>query len=87
VGRGRGAQLQTQIIAIPLRAKPNHIQREKYGTTFPHKRGQVTGVWGKWNKEQFHKLYSPTNIIRVIKLMRMKCRTLGRELLHGAEPS
>jgi hypothetical protein len=46
-GIGHRAQLQTQIIAIRLRAKPNHIQQQIYGTTFGHKRGSSNRSLGK----------------------------------------
>jgi hypothetical protein len=31
------------------------------------KREEVTGGWGKLRSEEFHNLYAPSNIIRVIE--------------------
>jgi hypothetical protein len=36
------------------------------------KRKEVTGRWRKLNNEDLHKLYSPLNIIRVIRSRRMR---------------
>jgi hypothetical protein len=39
---------------------------------FGPKRDEVTGVWRKLHNEKFHDLYSSPNILRVIKLRRMR---------------
>jgi hypothetical protein len=40
---------------------------------FRPKRGEWTGGWRKLHNEKLHNLYSSPNIIRMIKLRRMKC--------------
>jgi hypothetical protein len=39
---------------------------------FGPKRDEVIGVWGKLHNEELHKLFSLLNIIRMIKLRRMR---------------
>jgi hypothetical protein len=39
---------------------------------FGPKRDEVTGDWRKLHNEELHNLYSSPNIIRMIKLMRMR---------------
>jgi hypothetical protein len=39
---------------------------------FGAKRGEVTGDWRKLHNEELHNLYSSPNIIRMIKLRRMR---------------
>jgi cytoplasmic iron level regulating protein YaaA (DUF328/UPF0246 family) len=40
--------------------------------TFGPKRDEVIGAWRKLNNEELHNLYSSSNIIRMIKSMRMR---------------
>jgi hypothetical protein len=37
------------------------------------KRGEVTGEWRKLHSEKLHILYSSPNVIRQLKLRRMRC--------------
>jgi hypothetical protein len=37
------------------------------------KRGEVTGEWRKLHSEELHILYSSPNVIRQLKLRRMRC--------------
>jgi hypothetical protein len=39
---------------------------------FGPKRDEVTGEWRKLHNEELHDLYSSRNIIRIIKLRRMR---------------
>jgi hypothetical protein len=39
---------------------------------FDPKRDEVTGDWRKLHNEEFHKFYSPPNIIRMIKSRRIR---------------
>jgi len=39
---------------------------------FGHKRDEVTGEWRKLHNEELHDLYCSPNIVRVIKLRRMR---------------
>jgi hypothetical protein len=46
----------------------NRVQRRIFGA----KRDEVTGQWRKIHNEKLHILYSPPNIIRQIKLRKMR---------------
>jgi hypothetical protein len=39
---------------------------------FPPRRDEVMGFWRKLHNDEFHKLYSSPNIIRMIKSRRMR---------------
>jgi hypothetical protein len=39
---------------------------------FGQKRDDVTGYWKKLHNEELHNFYSPPNMIRMIKLRRMR---------------
>jgi hypothetical protein len=41
-------------------------------TIFGPKRDEVTGDWRKLYSEELHDLYSPSNVIRMIKLRKMR---------------
>jgi hypothetical protein len=45
----------------------NRVLRRIFGP----KMDEVTGEWRKLNNEELHALYSPLNIVRVIKSRRM----------------
>jgi hypothetical protein len=51
-----------------LRVFGNRILRR----IFAPKRDKMTGDWRKLNKEELHNLYSSPNVIRMIKLRRMR---------------
>jgi hypothetical protein len=42
------------------------------GRIFGPKRDEITGEWRKLHNEELHDLYSPPNIVRVIKSRRMR---------------
>jgi len=46
----------------------NRVLRRIFGT----KRDEVTGEWRKLHNEELNDLYSPPNIVRVIKSRRMR---------------
>jgi hypothetical protein len=46
-----------------LRVLENRVVRNIFGP----KRDEVKGYWRRQNNDEFHDLYSPLNIIRVIK--------------------
>jgi hypothetical protein len=46
----------------------NRVLRRMFGP----KREEVTGEWSRPHKEELHDLYSTPNIIRIIKLGRMR---------------
>jgi hypothetical protein len=46
----------------------NRVLRRIFGP----KRNEVTGGWRKLHNEELHNLYSSPNIIRMIKLRRMR---------------
>jgi hypothetical protein len=46
----------------------NRVLRRIFGP----KRDEVTGDWRKLHNKEFHDLYSPPSIIRIIKLRRMR---------------
>jgi hypothetical protein len=50
-----------------LRVFENRVFRRIFGP----KTDEVTGVWRKLHNEELHYLYSSTNIVRVIKSIRM----------------
>jgi hypothetical protein len=50
-----------------LRVFENRVRRRIFGP----KRDEVTGDWRKLLNEELYSLYSSTNIMRVIKSMRM----------------
>jgi hypothetical protein len=50
-----------------LRVFENRVLR-----IFGHKRDEVTGEWGKLHNEELNGLYSLPNIVRVMKLSRMR---------------
>jgi hypothetical protein len=52
-----------------LRIFENRVLRKIFGP----KRDEVTGDWRKLHYEELHNLYSSPNIIRMIKLRRMRC--------------
>jgi hypothetical protein len=52
-----------------LRVFENRVLRRIFGP----KRDEVTGEWRRLHKEELNDLYSPPNIIRVIKSRRMRC--------------
>jgi hypothetical protein len=41
--------------------------------TFGPKRDEVTGEWRRLHNEELNNLYSPPNVIRMIKLRMMRC--------------
>jgi hypothetical protein len=49
-----------------LKVLENKVLRRIFGP----KRDEVTGEWRRLHKGEFYALYSPTNIIRVIKSRR-----------------
>jgi hypothetical protein len=51
-----------------LRVFENRVLRRIFGP----KRDEVTGDWRKLHNEELHNLYSPPNIIRMIKSRRMR---------------
>jgi hypothetical protein len=51
-----------------LRVFENRVLRRTFGP----KRDEVTGDWSKLHNEVFHKFYSSPNIIRMMKLRRMR---------------
>jgi hypothetical protein len=51
-----------------LRVFENRVLR----TIFEPKRDDVTGDWRKLHNKELHKLYSSSNIIRMIKSRRMR---------------
>jgi hypothetical protein len=51
-----------------LRVFENRVLRRIFGS----KRDHVTGDWRKLHNEELHNLYSSPNIIRMIKLKRMR---------------
>jgi hypothetical protein len=57
----------------------NRVLRRIFGP----KRDEVTGEWRKLHNEKLHIVYSSPNIIRQIKLRRMKCA--GHVALMGEE--
>jgi hypothetical protein len=52
-----------------LRVFENRVLRRIFGP----KRGEATGEWRRLHNEELNDLYSPPNIIRVIKSRRMNC--------------
>jgi hypothetical protein len=60
------------------------VLRREFGL----KRDEVTGGWRKLHNEELHKLYSSPNIIRMIKIRRMRwawhvARMRNREMHVG----
>jgi hypothetical protein len=51
-----------------LRVFENRVLRRVFGS----KRDEVTGDWRKLHNEELHNLYSLPNIVRMIKLRRMR---------------
>jgi hypothetical protein len=51
-----------------LRVFENRLLRKIFGP----KRDKVTGAWRRLHKEELHDLYSSPNVIRVIKLRRVR---------------
>jgi hypothetical protein len=51
-----------------LRVFENRVPRRIFGP----KRDEVTGEWRKLHNEELNDLYSPPNIVRVIKETRMR---------------
>jgi hypothetical protein len=51
-----------------LRVFENRMLRRIFGP----KREEVTGDWKKLHNEELHNLYSSPNIIRIMKLMKMR---------------
>jgi hypothetical protein len=51
-----------------LRVFENRVQRRIFGP----KRDEVIGGWRKMHNEEFHNLYCSSNIIRMMKLRRMR---------------
>ena len=51
-----------------LRVFENRVLRRTFGP----KRDEVTGEWRKLHNEELNDLYSSPNIVRVIKLRRMR---------------
>jgi hypothetical protein len=51
-----------------LRVSENRVLRRIFGP----KRYEVTREWRKFHNEEHHDLYSPPNIVRVIKSRRMR---------------
>jgi hypothetical protein len=51
-----------------LRVSQNRLLRRVFGL----RRDGVTGEWGKLHNEEFNDLYCSANIVRVIKLRRMR---------------
>jgi hypothetical protein len=53
---------------------------------FRQKRDEVTVDWRRLHNEEFHNLYSSTNIIRMMKLRRMRwaghVARIGRSEMH-----
>ena len=47
----------------------NMVLRRIFGT----RRDEVTGEWRRLHTEELNDLYSSPNIVRVIKLRRMRC--------------
>jgi len=60
----------------------NRILRRIFGP----KRDEVTGKWGRLHNEEVTDLYSSSNVIRVIKLRRMRgvglVARMGRREVH-----
>jgi len=52
-----------------LRVFENMVLRRIFGT----RRDEVTGEWRRLHTEELNDLYSSPNIVRVIKLRRMRC--------------
>jgi hypothetical protein len=66
-----------------LRVFENRMLRRIFGP----KRDEVTECWRKLHNEELHNLYSSTNIVRMIKLRRMRwaghvARVGGRSGMH-----
>jgi hypothetical protein len=58
-----------------LRVSENRVLRRMFGP----KRDEVTREWRKLHNGELHNLYSSPDIIREIKLGRIRCGTHGRE--------
>jgi len=52
-----------------LRVFENMVLRRIFGT----RRDEVTGEWRRLHTEELNDMYSSPNIVRVIKLRRMRC--------------
>jgi hypothetical protein len=60
-----------------LRVLENRVMKKKFGP----KRDEITGEWRRLHNEELHHLYCSPNIVRVIKLRKM--RWAGHVALWG----
>jgi hypothetical protein len=63
--------------------RPRVFENRVLRRIFGPKRDEVTGEWRKLHNEELHDLYSPPNIVRVIKSRRM--RWVGHVARMGEE--
>jgi hypothetical protein len=66
--RATRRNIPEDTILHKLRVFGKRVQRRIFGP----KRGGVTGGWRKLHNEELHNLYFSPNIIKIIKLRRMK---------------
>ena len=72
---------ETWSLTLKEEPRPRVFEKRMLKRIFVPKRDEVTGEWNKLQNVELNDLYSSTNIVRVIKLRRM--RWMGRVARMG----